>query len=60
MQRFGDQALANLRSIGIRGVDEVDAELHRAAQHAPRLGRILGLAPDPRPGDAHGAEAHAD
>src|SRR5215475_7104467 len=51
-----DQPLADLGSIGIGGVDEVDAELDRAAQHVTRLGRILRLTPDVLARDSHGAK----
>src|SRR5215471_9274321 len=59
MQRLIDEALAHFRSVGIGGVDEVDAKLDRAAQHPARLGRIPRLAPDARAGETHGAETHA-
>ena len=56
VEGLGDQSLADLRPIGIGGVDEVDAELQRAAQHPLALLAIGRLAPDPFPGDTHSAE----
>jgi len=43
----------------VRGVDEVDPELHGSAQDAACLVQVAGLAPDARPRDAHRAEAEA-
>ena len=57
MQRFRDQAFADFRAVGIGGVDEIDAQFHRLAQHAAGFGRVLRFAPDPGSGDAHGAKA---
>src|SRR6202011_1595379 len=37
VERFGDQALADLGSVGVGGVDQVDAQLEGAAQHALAL-----------------------
>ena len=54
-----DQPLADLGPVGIGGIDEVDAELERATQHAARLGRILRLTPDAGTCDPHGAKSHA-
>ena len=59
MQRLGDETLADVRAVSIRGVDEIDAELERTPQHPACLGRILRLTPDGRPGDAHRTEPHA-
>src|SRR5581483_8514363 len=51
MQRLGDQLLAAAGAVDVRRVDEVDAELERAAQHALAFLRVLD--------DAHRAEAEA-
>ena len=60
VQRLGDQLLGDVRAVGVGGVDEGDAELERAAQHAQRLVAVLGLAPDALAGELHGAVAEAD
>ena len=59
MERLGDQVLADLGTVGVRGVDQVDAELDDAPEEALGLLRILRRAPDALPCDAHGAEAEA-
>src|SRR5580700_4339375 len=59
MQRLGDETLAHLRTVSVRGIDEVDAKLQRPTQHLTCFGRILGLTPDRGAGDTHRAETHA-
>ncbi len=59
MQRLADQPLADVGAVRIRRVDEVHAELQRPLQHASRVLRVLGLAPDAWPGQAHRTEAEA-
>ena len=59
VQRLGDQPVGDERAVEPGGVDEVDAQLHRAAQDAARALRIVGLAPDVLAGQAHGAVAEA-
>jgi hypothetical protein len=55
IKSFRDDVLADLGAIGVRGVDKVDAELHRALQHFARLVAVLRFTPDAGAGDAHGA-----
>ena len=57
MQRLADQLFGNIRAIGIGGVDEIDAQLRKALQHAQGFRLIARRAPDARAGDLHGAEA---
>ena len=57
VQGLGDQPLARLGAVGVRGVDEVHVELHDAAQQRDRAVAILRLSPDARAGDPHRAEA---
>ena len=59
MERLGDQVLAHLRTVGVGGVDQVDAELQNAPEEALGLLRIVGRAPDALPGDPHGAETES-
>ena len=59
VQRLADEVLGDERAVAVGGVDEVDAEVDGAAQHAAGLVRVGGVAPDPGAGDAHGAVAHA-
>ena len=57
VQRLADQVLADVRAVAVGGVDEVDAELDRAAQDGAGVVEVGGRAPDAVAGDAHGAEA---
>ena len=59
VERLGDQPVGDVRAVVPGGVDEVDAELDRAAEDGARALRIVGLAPDVLAGQAHGAEAEA-
>lgn len=59
VERFADQAFADLGTVAVRSVDEVDAEVRQAPQRAQGFITIPGLAPDAVAGDAHGAEAEA-
>src|SRR5689334_5486721 len=59
MECVADQPLADLGTVGVHGVDEVDAELDCPAKHAAALCRVLGLAPDARTRESHRPEAHA-
>ena len=58
-QGFGDQTLAHTGTVGVRCVYEGDAELDGSAQHRPRAGGIVWIAPDPATRQAHCAEAKA-
>ena len=49
MQRLRDQLLADVRAVGVGGVDEVDAELDRAPQHGERSSRSGGSPQIPSP-----------
>ena len=49
-------ASLNLGAVGVGGIDEVDAQLDGPTHRADALGPIGRLAPDPGPGDLHGAE----
>jgi hypothetical protein len=59
MQGFRDQTLAHLGAVGVRRVDEVDAELEGASQDSLRSPGIARLAPDARSRDSHRAVADA-
>src|ERR687887_471608 len=60
MHRLRDRDLAVMRSIALRGVEEIGAELVRAAQHAMRVRLVLRRTPDIGVLDhAHGAVADA-
>src|SRR5260370_38941468 len=56
-KRFGDQFFAEVRTIGVCGVYEVDAQLYRAAKNGKRRSGVLGRAPDAVTGNAHSSEA---
>ena len=57
MQRRTDELLGDVRAVGLGGVDEVDAELDRAAQGRYGTRAVLRRAPGTRAGDLHGAVA---
>lgn len=57
MQRLPDQPFRDIRSVGIRRVDEVDAEFGKMFQRADGFIMVGGWSPYPRPRNAHGAEA---
>ena len=59
VQRLADQFLGYVRAVGVRGVDEVDAEFDGAAQNADAFVAVGGRAPDALTGQAHGAESQA-
>jgi hypothetical protein len=59
VERLADQLLADVRPVGVGGVDEVDAQLDRAAQHRLRLVPVGRRTPDPVPGDPHGPKPEA-
>ena len=49
----GDEPLVDFRPIGVRGVDEGDAEFDDPVQHLPRAFGIARLTPNPRPAQPH-------
>src|SRR5205085_2630060 len=55
-QRLGDDLFADVRAVRLRGVNEIDAELDRAAQHGNALLAIFRRSPDAVAGQAHCAE----
>ena len=59
MQRFGDQFFADVGAIRIRGIDEVDAQLHGAPQHADGAVVIFRWTPNALSRNAHRAIAQA-
>src|SRR5215212_8385544 len=56
---FGDQALGDLGTVGVGGVDEVHSMLYGPPEHAASFLRVLGFTHDTLPRQAHGAEAQA-
>src|SRR5437588_6727506 len=57
MERLGDQVLRDLGAVGVSGVDQVHSRLDDPPQELAGPGQIVGLAPYPVAGDAHGPEA---
>ena len=57
MQCLADQLLGDVGPVGVGGVDEVDAELDGAAQHANAFVAVVGRTPNAIAGQAHGAES---
>ena len=56
LQRLADEFLGDERAVGVRGVDEVDAELDRATQHADAFVAIGRRTPNALAGQSHCAE----
>ena len=59
VQRLRDQTLGDFRPVRVRGINECDAESHRAPEHRDRFGVVRGFAPYAGAGETHGAEAQA-
>ena len=59
MEGLGDQPLADLGTVRVRGVDQIDPELHGAPQHGDRFRLIARLPPNPPAGEPHGPETEA-
>src|SRR6266516_7392702 len=59
MKRLRDELFAHLGSVGVRRVDQCDAELHGPTHDGDRLVVIARLSPNPLARDPHGAEAEA-
>src|SRR5438552_5565337 len=56
MQRLGDQTFTNYGTVGVGGVDEIDAQLDRASQDCDCLGMIGRFSPDAIAGELHCTE----
>ena len=58
-ERFADQPFADIRPVGIGGVDEVDTQFDGAAQHGFGVFSIFRLTPHTVANNAHSAEYEA-
>src|SRR4051794_34246882 len=54
-----DEAVRDMGTVVPSGIDEVDAEVHRAAEEPLRALGIVGLPPHVFAGEAHGSVAEA-
>src|SRR5688572_7727122 len=54
---LADQFFGDVGTVGIGGIDEIDAELRHAPQGSERSFAVGGKAPNSWPSHAHGAEA---
>ena len=59
MQGLADQVVYDVRAVVLSGIDVVDAEFDRAAQHGPGGVRIAWRAEHAGAGELHRAEADA-
>src|SRR5262249_32788745 len=59
VERFGNEPLVDLRTVGVGGIDEGDAELDSTPQHALSTRTIKRFTPYTRAAQAHGAEPEA-
>jgi hypothetical protein len=59
VERFGNEPLVDLRTVGVGGIDEGDAELDSTHQHALSTRTIERFTPYTRAAHAHGAEPEA-
>src|SRR4029453_37821 len=55
-QCFGDQFFADVRTIGVSRVYEVDTQLSGKAKNRDRRSRVLGWPPNSVAGNTHGSE----
>src|SRR6516165_1456496 len=53
-QGFGNQLLADVRSVRVRSVNKVDTQLHGVAKHAQGRLTVLGRSQNPSAGRARG------
>src|SRR6266478_4417704 len=56
-QRFGNQFLAYIWTVGVRGIDEIDIKLHGPAKNCQSCFAIFRRSPDAFAGKAHCPEA---
>ena len=56
IKRLSDLLFVNMRSIRIRRVDKVDAQIDRAPQHRQSILAVVGPAPDARSAQPHPAK----
>src|SRR5437762_7564562 len=56
IQRFSNEQFVRFRTVSIGGVDEIDAQLDRAAQNLRRVLPIRGPTPDPLARQSHRAK----
>jgi hypothetical protein len=59
VERFGNEPLVDLRTVGVGGIDEGDAEPDSTHQHALSTRTIERFTPYTRAAQAHGAEPEA-
>src|SRR5713101_6392016 len=59
VQRLSYDFFTHAGTIGVRGVDEIDSQFHRAPQNPDGLSPICRLAPNSISGDSHRAEPQA-
>jgi hypothetical protein len=58
MQRLANQVLGHIRTIGISGVNEVNAQFDSPPKHGNSTIVICRWTPDSRACDLHGTESH--
>src|SRR5215467_6811043 len=58
-QRFSNQLFADMRTIGVRGIDKVDAQLYGTSKDGQRSSAVPGWSPDPLTCNTHSSEAKA-
>ncbi len=59
MQGFSNDFFADMWTIGIRGINEIDTQLHGPTKNGDRRFAIFWRAPNALSGKAHGAETEA-
>src|ERR1700722_6823733 len=58
-QRFGDQLFADMGTVGISRIDEIDSQLNGSAENGDRRGTVLRWTPDSVARQAHRSETKA-
>lgn len=59
IQSFGDDFFADMRAVGIGGVDEINSQVDGAAKNLNGFGTIFGFAPNALSSKAHGSVTEA-
>src|SRR5581483_3689080 len=57
IESLRDERLADLGTVRVSGIDEIDPKLHRPLQDTQRCWHVRRRTPDTGAGDAHGSES---
>jgi hypothetical protein len=57
MKSFAYEALGYFRTVGVRGIDQIDTQFEGTTENAAAFFRVIRLAPSPIADDPHGSVA---